>query len=84
MLDPGHASTSLSADHIIQFTRAVGYEVVLASYRLLESLLLLARGVDSLGGREELGQFLFLSLIGSTVADSLASETYFPYLLCPA
>ena len=43
-LDPSHPTTSFSADQMIQFARAVGLEVSLASYSMLEDLLLKARG----------------------------------------
>ena len=39
-LGPSHPTTSFSADQMIQFARAVGLEVSLASYGLLEDLLL--------------------------------------------
>ena len=35
VLDHGHTTTSLSAEQIIQFARAVGLELTLASYGLL-------------------------------------------------
>ena len=38
-LDPSHATTSFSADEMIQFARAVGLEVSLASHSMLEDLL---------------------------------------------
>ena len=43
-LDPSHARTRFSADQMIQFAPAVGLEVSLASYSMLEDLLLKARG----------------------------------------
>ena len=43
-LDPSHPTTSFCADKMIQFARAVGLEVSLASYSVLEDLLLKARG----------------------------------------
>ena len=43
-LDPSHATTSFSADQMIQFARAVGLEVSLASYSMPEDLLLKVRG----------------------------------------
>ena len=42
-LDPSHPTTSFSVDQMIQFARAVGIEVSLASYIMLEDLLLKAR-----------------------------------------
>ena len=38
-LDPSHPTTSFSPDQLIQFARAVGLEVSLASYSMLEDLL---------------------------------------------
>ena len=43
-LDPSYPTTNFSANQMIQFARAVGLEVSLASYSLLEDLLLKARG----------------------------------------
>ena len=43
-LDPSHPTTSFSAVQKIQFARAVGLKVSLASYSMLEDLLLKARG----------------------------------------
>ena len=43
-LDPSHPTTSFSADQMIQFARAVGLEVSLASYSMLEDLLLKSKG----------------------------------------
>ena len=48
-LDPSHLTTSFSADQMIQFARAVGLEMSLASYSMLKDLLLKARGaIDSM------------------------------------
>ena len=43
-LDPSQPTTSFGADQMIQFARAVGLQVSLASYSMLEDLLLKARG----------------------------------------
>ena len=51
LLDPGHTTTSLSADQMIQFSRAVGLEVTLASKGPLEDLLVRSRGVGALSSR---------------------------------
>ena len=40
LLRPGHTTTSLSADQIIRFSQAVGLEVALASYGMMEDVLL--------------------------------------------
>ena len=56
-LDSSNPTTSFSSDQMIQFARAVGLEVSLASYRMLEDLLLKARVG---GGDQPVGSSLFL------------------------
>ena len=63
---------------MIQFARAVGLEVSLASYGMLEDLLLKARvddGVQPSGSRHSLGRSSFPSVAGSSWGDSIASRT---------
>ena len=77
-LDPSHPTTSFSADQMIQFARAVGLEVFLASYGMLEDLLLKARvggGVQPVGSRHSIGRSPFPSVAGSSWGDSIASKT---------
>ena len=77
-LDPSHPTTSFSADQMIQFARAVGLEVSLASYGMLEDLLLKARGgggFQSVGSRHSIGRSPFPSVAGSSWGDSIASRT---------
>ena len=77
-LDPSHPTTSFSADQLIQFARAVGLEVSLASYSMLEDLLLKARGgsrVHSVSSRYSAGQSPFPSVAGSSMGDSVASRS---------
>ena len=77
-LDPSHPTTSFSADQMIQFARAVGLEVSLASYGMLEDLLLKARvggGVQPVGSRNSIGRSPFPSVAGSSWGDSIASKT---------
>ena len=77
-LDPSHPTTSFSADQMIQFARAVGLEVSLASYGMLEDLLLKARvggGVQPVGSRHSVGKSPFPSVAGSSWGDSIASKT---------
>ena len=77
-LDPSHPTTSFSADQMIQFARAVGLEVSLASYGMLEDLLLKARvggGVQPVGSRHSIGRSPFPSVAGSSWGDSIASPT---------
>ena len=75
MLDPRHTTNSLCADQIMPFARAVGLEATL--YGLLKTFLLRACGVESLGGREQLVRSPCPSVIESTVADSLASQSVY-------
>ena len=75
-LDPSHPTTSFSADQMIQFARAVGLEVSLASYSMLEDSLLKARrgSGDHFGtARYPAGRSPFPSVAGSTMGDSVAS-----------
>ena len=77
-LDPSHPTTSFSADQRIQVARAVGLEVSLASYGMLEDLLLKARvggGVQPVGSRHSIGRSPFPSVAGSSWGDSIASRT---------
>ena len=70
-LDPSHPTTSFSADQMIQFARAVGLEVSLASYSM-------ARGGSRLhpvSSRYPAGQSPFPSVAGSSMGDSVASRS---------
>ena len=76
--DPSHPTTSFSADQMIQFARAVGLEVSLASYGVLEDLLLktsVGGGVQPVGSRHSIGRSPFPSVGGSSWGDSIASRT---------
>ena len=77
-LDPSHPTTSFSADQVIQFARAVGLEVSLASYGMLENLILKARGgggVQPVGSRHSIGRSPFPIFAGYSWGDSIASRT---------
>ena len=77
-LDPSHPTTNFSADQTIQFARAVGLEDSLASYGMLEDLLLKARvggGDQPVGSRHSIGRSPFPSVAGSSWGDSVASPT---------
>ena len=77
-LDPSHPTTSFSADQMIQFAPAVGLEVSLASYSMLEDLLFKARGgsrVHHVMSRYPAGQSPFPSVAGSSMGDSVASRS---------
>ena len=79
-LDPSHPTTSFSSDQMIQFTRAVGLEVWLASYKKLDGLLLNARGGSGafhVTSRYAGGKSLFPSVAGSSVGDSVASRSVY-------
>ena len=74
-LDPSHPTTVFRADQVIQFARAVGLEVSLASYGMLEVLLLKARvggGVQPVGSRHSIGKSSFPSVVGYSWGDSIA------------
>ena len=58
-----------------QFARTVGIEVTLVSYGLVQDLLLRASGIGGLCGRAEPGLPSSSSSFGSTVADSVASQS---------
>ena len=76
-LDPGHPTTSFSEDQMIQFARAVGLEMSLASYSMLEDLLLKARGgsgAHAMTSRYTAGRSPFPSVAGSSIGDSVASR----------
>ena len=77
-LDPSHPATSFIANQMIQFARAVGLEVSVASYGMLEDLLMKARvggGNQPLGSRHSIGRSLFPSVAGFSWGDSVASRT---------
>ena len=77
-LDPSHPTTSFSADQMIQFARAVGLEVSLASYSMLEDLLFKARGgsgAHAMTSRYTAGRSPFPSVAGSSMGDSVASRS---------
>ena len=77
-LDAAHETTSFSADQKIQFARSVGLVVFLASFGMLEDLLLKAnligRGGD--GGRGSI-RSAFSSCAGTSVGDSVASRSVY-------
>ena len=77
-LDPSHATTSFNADRMIQFARAVGLEVSLASYSMLEDLFLKARGGSGaypVTSRYPAGGSPFRKVAGSSMGDSVASRS---------
>ena len=77
-LDPGLAVASFSSDQMIQFARAVGLEVSLASYSVLEDLLLKARGGSGshpVASRYPAGRSPFPSVAGSSTGGSVGSRS---------
>ena len=80
LLDPSHATTSFSANQMTQFARAVGLEVSLACYSMLEDLLLKARGGSGghlVTSRYPAGRSPFPSVAGSSMGDSVASRSVY-------
>ena len=76
-LDASHPTTSFSGDQMIQFARAFGLVVSLASYSMLEDLLLKARGgsrVHPVTSCYPAGQSPFPSVAGSSMGESVASR----------
>ena len=77
-LDAIHQTTSFSADQMIQFARAVGLEMSLPSFRILEKLLLKANliGRGGGGGRAS-SRSAFSSCAGTSIGDSVASRSVY-------
>ena len=79
-LDLSHPTTSFSADQMIQFARAVGLEVSLASYSMLKELLLKARECSEahpMTSRYNVGRSPFPSVAGSSMGDCVASRSVY-------
>ena len=77
-LDASHPTTSFSVDQMIQFARALGLEVSLASYSMLEDLLLKTRGGSTahpMTSRYPAGGSPFASVAGSSMGGSVASRS---------
>ena len=73
-----HQTTSFSADQMIQFARAVGLEVFLASFGMLEDLLLKANSIGRRGGGGKASsKSTFSSCAGTSVGDSVASRSVY-------
>ena len=73
VLDLKHTTPSLSANQITVFARAVGLEVNLASYGLLEVLVVRSRAISGLRGPP--ARSPFASASGSTCGDIVASQS---------
>ena len=77
-MDATHQTTSFSADQMIQFARAVGLEVSLASFGLLEDLLLKTNLIGRRGGgRRASSKSAFSSCAGTSVGDCVASRSVY-------
>ena len=77
-LDPHQQLTGLSSDQMIQFARAIGLEVSLATFGMLEDVLLKIGGKTGRNvGEEGSGQSVSLSRSGSTVMESVASRFFY-------
>ena len=76
-LDPHQQLTEMSSDQMIQFARAIGLEVSLATFGKLEDVLLKFGGKTgrSVGERGS-GQSVSLGRSGSTVVESMASRSF--------
>ena len=77
-LDPHQQLTGLSSDQMIQFAKAIGLEVSLATFRMLEDVLLKIGGKAGRNvGEKGSGQSVSLSRSGSTVMESVASRSFY-------
>ena len=75
-LDAANQRTSFSADQMIQFARAVGLEVSLASFGMLEDLLSKANVIGRRGGGGRASsKSAFSSCAGTSVGHSVASRS---------
>ena len=77
-LDLHQQVTGMSSDQMIQFARAVGLEVPLATFGMLEDVLLKIGGKTGRNvGEKGSGQSASLSRPGSTVMKSVASRSFY-------
>ena len=77
-LDPHQQLTGMSSDRLIQFARAIGLEVLLATFGMLEYVLLKIGGKTGRNvGDKGSGQSPSLSRAGSTVMESVASCSFY-------
>ena len=76
-LDPHQQVTGMSSDQKIQFARAVGLEVSLATFGMLEDVLFKIGGKSGRSvGEKGSGQHASLGRSGSTVIESVASRSF--------
>ena len=77
-LDPHQQLTGLSSDQMIQFARVIGLEVSLATFGMLEDVLLKIGGQAGRNvGDKGIGQSASLSRAGSTVVETVASRSFY-------
>ena len=77
-LDPHQQVTGMTSDRMIQFARAIGLEVSLATFGMLEDVLLKFGGKTGRNaGEKGSGQSASLSRSGSTVMESVASRSFY-------
>ena len=77
-LDPHQQVTGMSSDQMIQFARAVGLEVSLATFGMLEYVLLKIGGKTGRNvGERGSGQSVSHSRSDSTVMESVASRSFY-------
>ena len=77
-LDPHQQLTGLSSDQIIQFARAIGLEVSLATFGMLEDVLFkIGKKTGRNAGEKGSGRSVSLSRSGSTVMESVASRSFY-------
>ena len=75
-LDPHQQVIGMSSDQMSQFARAIGFEVSLATFGMLEDVLLKIGGKTGRNaGEKGSGQSASLSRSGSTVVESMASRS---------
>ena len=77
-LDPHQQLTGMSSAQMIQFARAIGLEVSLATFGMLEDVLLkIGRTAGRNVGEEGSGKSVSLSRSGSTIMESVASRSFY-------
>ena len=77
-LDPHQQMTGMSSDQMIQFARAIGLEVSLATSGMLEDVLLkIGRKTERNVGEKGTGKSLSLSRTGSPIMESVASRSFY-------
>ena len=77
-LDPHQQLTGMSSDQMIQFARAIGLEVSLAYFGMLEDVFLkISRKTGRNVGKKGSGKSVSLSRSGSTVMESVASRSFY-------